>query len=128
MRNHSEVRKLRGRSAIDAAHTGVVGEDEARLDAEISMLYEVQRDEAAEIHTNYHVDRIFSSLVQRARDSGMKKEAIAKRVQNLDFVGVASQVAAGKLAEAAAVDALFRNLARTEAPGTVDDRYINFYG
>ena len=38
----SDTKKLRGRSAIQAAHEGKTGEDEARLDARISDLYGVK--------------------------------------------------------------------------------------
>ncbi|MCI0564992.1 MAG: hypothetical protein MN733_41525 [Nitrososphaera sp.] len=128
MRNYNRVRKLRGRSAIEMAHAGISGDDERRLDNTIRSLYSVESDEALEIHTNYHVDRIFSSLVRRAVGNGMKRETVAEKLKNLDFIGVARQVAAGKLAEAAAVEALFRELSRSEFRGNSDDRYINFYG
>jgi hypothetical protein len=129
MENKTSDRKLRGRSAIEAAHAGVSGHDETRLDATISMLYGVGSDEAAEIHTNYHVERIFLALEKRARENGMKREVLAERMQYLDIVGVASQVAMGKLAEAAAVDVLFRGLSTIESRGkAADDRYSNFYG
>jgi len=120
--------KLKGRSAIDAAHAGVVGEDEARLDAAISQIYGVESDEAAEIHANYHIDKILASLAKRAEENGMKRETLAKRVQNLNISGAAYQVAKGKLTEAAAVDALFRGLLVIESNGKADDRYVNFYG
>jgi hypothetical protein len=59
----------------------------------------------------------------------MKREVLAERMQYLDIVGVASQVAMGKLAEAAAVDVLFRGLSTIESRGkAADDRYSNFYG
>lgn len=118
--------KLKGRSAIEAAHLGVTGEDEARLDSTISQLYGVESDEAAEIHTNYHVDKILASLAKRAGRSGMKRETLAMRVQHLDISGTAYQVAKGKLTEAAAVDALFRGLATIESSGKADDRF-NIY-
>lgn len=120
--------KLRGRSAIEAAHSGVTGEDEARLDATISQLYGVETEEAAEIHANYHVDKILASLAKRAGENGMKRETLAQRVQSLDISGAAYQVAKGKLTEAAAVDALFRGLSTIESNGKADDRYVNFYG
>lgn len=114
--------KLQGRSAIEAAHAGVVGEDEARLDATISRLYGVESDEAAEIHTNYHVDKILALLAKRAGENGMKRETLAERVQN-DIFGAARQVAKGKLTETAAVDALFRGLSVMESNGKTDDRF-----
>lgn len=124
----NDLRRLRGKSAIDAAHEGISGEDEVRLDSAISTLYGVDGDEALEIHANYHIDRIFAQLIQRARQNGMKKNAIAKRLAGLDFNTIGSQVAVGKLAEAAAVELLFRQLANAESRTRPDDRYIQFYG
>lgn len=115
--------KLRGRSAIDAAHVGVTGEDEERVDATISQLYGVESDEAADIHANYHVDKIMASLAKRAAENGMKMETLAERVRHLDVSGAAHQVAKGKLTEAAAVDALFRGLLTIESRGKADDRF-----
>jgi len=123
-----EPRRLKGKSAIDAAHEGISGDDEIRLDTAISALYDVDNQEAADIHANYHIDRIFSSLVQRARENGMRKDAIAKRLASVDFAGVGSQVSKGKLAEAAALELLFRQLSNVESDGKHDDRYIQFYG
>jgi hypothetical protein len=120
--------KLRGRSAIEAIHIGVTGEDEARLDTAISRLYGVEGDEAAEIHANYHIDKILASLAKRARKNGMRRETLAERVDHLDVSGTAHQVAKGKLTETAAVEALFRGLSIIENNGNADDRYVNFYG
>jgi hypothetical protein len=118
--------KLKGRSAIDAAHVGMTGEDEARVDATISQLYGVESDEATDIHANYHIDKIMASLAKRAGENGMKMETIAERVRHLDVSGAAYQVAKGKLTEAAAVDALFRDLSTIESKGKADDRF-NIY-
>jgi hypothetical protein len=41
---------------------------------------------------------------------------------------MALQVAQGKIAEPAAVEVLFRSLARLETSGKVEDRYLSFYG
>jgi hypothetical protein len=124
----NDFRRLRGKSAIDAAHEGISGDDEVRLDSAISALYDVDSEEAADIHANYHIDRIFAALVQRARDNGMRKDAIAKRLATVDFSGIGSQVAKGKLVEAAALELLFRQLSSAESNGKPDDRYIQFYG
>lgn len=121
-------KRLRGRSAIEAAHQGLSGIDESRLEPAISALYGVDIDEALEIHTNYHLDRIFASLVQRAKQNGMSKPILAKRLAGLDFGWVANQVAKGKMAEAAAVEFLFRQLWQIESRGKVEDRYNQFYG
>ena len=120
-------KKIRGRNAIDQAHSGITGQDEARLDATISSLYGVENEEAAEIHANYHLERIFTSLERRARENGMKGETLAERVQYMDLYGIARQVAQGKMAETAAVDFMFRSLATMESKSG-DDRYVKFYG
>ena len=119
--------KLRGRSAIEVAHSDMVGEDEARLDTIISNLYGVDSEEAAEIHTNYHVDKIFSALAKRAREKGMNRQVLAERVRHLDISSAAYQVAKGKLTETAATDALFRMLSTLESNGKADDRF-SIYG
>ncbi len=124
----SSNNKLRGRSAIEAAHVGVTGEDEARLDATISQLYGVESDEAAEIHANYHIDKILESLTRRAGENGMKRQTLAERVQHLDILNTAHQVAKGKLTEAAAVDALFRSLSTIESGGKIEDDRFSIYG
>jgi hypothetical protein len=118
--------KVRGKSAIEAAHIGVIGEDEVRLDATISQLYGVEIDEAADIHANYHIDKILSSLARRARENGMRRETLAEGIKHLDVSGSAYQVAKGKMTEAAAVDALFRGLT-IESNGRTQDRF-NIYG
>jgi hypothetical protein len=123
----SDTKKLRGRSAIQAAHDGITGEDEARLDAIISNLYGVNIDEAEDIHLNYHVDRILATLGRRGGERGIKSNMLAERLQRLDLSGAAYQVAKGKLTEAAAIDALFRALAAMENPDK-HDRYVSFYG
>lgn len=127
MRSGVDVRRLRGRAAIEDAHSDVTLEVEPRLDSRIASSYGVDSEEAREIHTNYHVERIFLSLVRRGVASGMKREALAERLQNLNLVELASQVTTGKLSEAAAMDILFRVIARMESRGSVEDRYINFY-
>lgn len=119
--------KLRGRFAIEVAHSDVITEDEERLDATISNLYGVDREEAAEIHANYHVDNILAALAKRARENGMNRQVLAERAQHLDVSGAAYQVAKGKLTETAAVDALFRRLSTIESKGKADDRF-NIYG
>jgi hypothetical protein len=123
----SDAKKLRGRSAIQAAHGGITSEDEARLDLMISDLYGVDSDEAAEIHLNYHVDRMLASLLSRCSEKGIRAEMIADRLRYLDVSGSAYQVAKGRLSEAAAIDSLFRAL-RVLQSQDKDDRYINFYG
>lgn len=122
----SDAKKSRGRSAIQAAHGGIISEDEARLDLVISDLYGVDNDEAAEIHLNYHVDRLLAALARRSAERGIRSDAIGGRLGYVDVSGAANQVAKGRLSEAAAIDALFRSLLATENQGR-DDRYISFY-
>ena len=122
-----DTKKLRGRSAIHAAHEGKTGEDEARLDARISDLYGVKIDEAGDIHLNYHVDRILITLARRGGEKGMRSNELAERLRHLDLPSAAYQVTKGKLTEAAAVDALFRAIGAMENPDE-NDRYVNFYG
>ena len=124
--HESDDKKPRGRSAIQAAHGGVTSEDEARLDLMISDLYGVDGEEAAEIHLNYHLDRLVGGLVRRCSEKGVRTNAIADRIRYLNVSGCADQVAKGKLSEAAAIDALFRSLRAMENQAK-DDRYINFY-
>ncbi len=123
----TNAKKPRGRSAIQAAHGGVTSEDEARLDLMISDLYGVDGDEAAEIHLNYHLDRLVAALIRRCVEKGIRTDTIADRIRYVNVSGSADQVAKGKLSEAAAIDALFRSLRAMENQGK-DDRYINFYG
>ncbi len=123
----SDAKKPRGRSAIEAAHGDVISEDEARLDLMISDLYGVDSDEAAEIHLNYHVDRMLAAIARRCAEKGITTNTIADILRYLDFSAAAHQVAKGRLSEAAAVDALFRSLRAIENQDR-DDRYINFYG
>jgi hypothetical protein len=127
MQDSDDAKKLRGRPAIQSAHGGITGEDESRLDAIISDLYGVDIDEAAEIHLNYHVDRIVAGLARRSGEKGIKNSMFAERLQRLDVSGAAYQVAKGKLTEAAAIDALFRAVLGMENPDK-HDRYVSFYG
>ena len=123
----SDDKRPRGRSAIQAAHGGVTGEDEAKLDLMISDLYGVDSDEAAEIHLNYHIDRVLAALARRCAERGIRSDAIAERLRYLDVSGAANQVAKGRLSEPAAIDALFRAVRAVDNQDS-DDRYISFYG
>ena len=123
----SDDKRPRGRSAIQAAHGGVTGEDEAKLDLMISDLYGVDSDEAAEIHLNYHIDRMLAALARRCAERGIRSDAIADRLRYLDLSGAANQVAKGRLSEPAAIDALFRAVRAVDNQDS-DDRYISFYG
>ncbi len=120
--------RQRGKSAIHAAHADASREDEAKIGARISEIYRVGSEEAIEIHTNYHAERIFAGLERRARENGMTREALVEKAQHLAIHEAAYQVATGQLAEAAAIDILFRNLYIIESNGNDDDRYVNFYG
>lgn len=120
--------RQRGKSAIDAVHTDVSREDEAKIGAKISEIYRVDSEEATEIHANYHAERILAGLERRARENGMTRDALAEKMEHLAIPEAAYQVATGQLAEAAAIDILFRNLYIIESKGGDNDRYVNFYG
>ena len=122
--NHGQ----RGKSAIDAAHTGLAKEDESRFDAKISEIYGVDSKEAEEIHANYHEHRLIALLEKRAQEYGMAKEALHQKSEQLDWANISLQVSKGWLAEAAAVDIMFKNLYAMESNGRSNDRYVNFYG
>jgi hypothetical protein len=126
MMRDTNAKKLRGRSAIQAAHSGITYEDESRLDAVISSLYGVDIDEAAEIHLNYHVDRIVAALARRSEERGIRKSVFADRLERLELSAAAYEVAKGKLIEAGAIDALFRALVATENRGK-DHGHVSFY-
>jgi hypothetical protein len=123
----NNIKKLRGKPALEAAHVDLTDKDEARLDTLISDLYGVESDEAADIHASYHLERIFIAVEKRARKNGMTKDTLLHRMQYFDTSGTARQVARGRMTEAAAVDVLFRSVSRIESPYGYD-RYINFYG
>lgn len=125
---NADGRGQRGKSAIEAAHMGLQKDGEPKVDARISELYGVDSSEAVEIHADYHAHRIYSALERWARDNGMAKDIIEKKLEPLDIPGVANRVARGELAEPAAVDMLFRKLFAMESNGKDSDRYINFYG
>jgi len=125
---NADSRGQRGKSAIEAAHVGLQKDGEPKVDARISELYGVDSSEAVEIHTDYHAHRISSALERWARDNGMAKDVIEKKLEPLDIPGAANQVARGEVAEAAAIDMLFRRLFAIESKGSGMDRYVNFYG
>lgn len=124
----STTERQRGKAAIESAHAGIAQEEEEKVSNLISDAYGVDSAEALDIHTNYHVGRIISTLEKRARENGMGKDTFEAKLEDLNVANHAYQVATGHLAEAAAVDIMFRNLYRLESKGGDNDRYINFYG
>jgi hypothetical protein len=126
--HESTTERQRGKAAIESAHTGIALDEEEKISNLISNAYGVDSAEAIDIHTNYHVERLITALEKRARENGMAKETYDSKLQELDVADYAYQVATGHLAEAAAVDIMFRNLYKLESKGRDNDRYINFYG
>lgn len=125
-----EPSKLRGKSAIDISHKNILKEDEKRINIKISNLYGVDLDEAKEIHINYHLQRIFSLLLERAKKQGMTEYTFLDKVRDLDVQEFAYQVSMGELIEIAAAELLYRQLCDTfkiNNNRTTEDRYINFY-
>jgi hypothetical protein len=127
-----EPSKLRGKSAIDISHKSILKEDEKRINVKISNIYGVDLDEAKEIHINYHLQRIFSLLLERAKKQGMTESLFVDKVRDLDVQGFAYQVSMGELIEMAAIDLLYKQLCeiqnnRISNNVIREDRYINFY-
>jgi|SRR5205823_12611333 hypothetical protein len=129
---NTQPSKLRGKSAIDISHNNITKEDEKRINIKISDIYGVDLEEAAEIHINYHLHRIFLLLLDRAKKQGMIESVFVERVRHFDVQGFAYQVSMGELIEMAAIDLLYRLLSDTQNENSVnrirEDRYINFYG
>ena len=127
-----EPSKLRGKSAINILHKSILKEDEKRINVKISNIYGVDLDEAKEIHINYHLQRIFSLLLERAKKQGMTESLFVDKVRDLDVQEFAYQVSMGELIEMAAIDLLYKQLCEIQnniISNNVrrEDRYINFY-
>ncbi len=127
-----EPSKLRGKSAINILHKSILKEDEKRVNVKISKIYGVDLDEAKEIHTNYHLQRIFSLLLERAKKQGMTESLFVDKVRDLDVQEFAYQVSMGELIEMAAIDLLYKQLCEIQnnmiSNNVIrEDRYINFY-
>jgi hypothetical protein len=127
-----ESSKLRGKSAINILHKSILKEDEKRVNVKISNIYGVDLDEAKEIHANYHLQRIFSLLLERAKKQGMTESLFVDKVRDLDVQEFACQVSMGELIEMAAIDLLYKQLCEIQdnmiSNNVIrEDRYINFY-
>jgi len=127
-----EPSKLRGKSAINILHKSILKEDEKRVNVKISNIYGVELDEAKEIHTNYHLQRIFSLLLERAKKQGMTESLFVDKVRDLDVQEFAYLVSMGELIEMAAIDLLYKQLCEIQdniiSNNVIrEDRYINFY-
>ncbi len=127
-----EPSKLRGKSAINILHKSILKEDEKRVNVKISNIYGVDLDEAKEIHTNYHLQRIFSLLLERAKKQGMTESLFVDKVRDLDVQEFAYQVSMGELIEMAAINLLYKQLCEIQnnmiSNNVIrEDRYINFY-
>lgn len=127
--NHSKSQQ-RGRIALDLEHENILEEDERRIDTKICILYGVEAEEAKEIHANYHSDRLYFLLRDRARKHGMTESTFLEKLESLNFYPYAYMVSRGQLMEMAAVDILYKGLCNSEnhGPNDFDDRYISFYG
>ncbi|HYA82880.1 MAG TPA: hypothetical protein VEH06_05440 [Candidatus Bathyarchaeia archaeon] len=123
--DHSNSQQ-RGRAALDLEHENISGEDERRMDTRICIMYGVEADEAKDIHTNYHSNRLYSLLRDRARKHGMIESTFLERLKSLNVYHYAQLVSQGRLMEMAAVDVLYKGLYISEY--YQDDRYISFYG
>lgn len=121
--------KLRGKTAIDSAHKNTSIEDERRITNRISEIYGVTKEEASDIHTNYHQARIRNILRQRAKGQGMRDSTFEENMQRLNIIKYALSISRGELIEMAAGDILFKELSdmQKKNEGMSDDRYFNFY-
>ena len=131
--DHSHDRsnsQQRGRIALDLEHENILEEDERRIDIRICILYGVEAEEAKEIHTNYHSNRLYFLLRDRARKHGMTESTFLERLKSLNIYHYAYIVSRGQLMEMAAVDVLYKGLCNSEynEANNFDDRYISFYG
>ena len=127
--NRSKTQQ-RGRIALDLEHKNILEEDERRIDTKICVLYGVEAEEAKEIHANYHSDRLYFLLRDRARKHGMTEPTFLEKLESLNFYSYAYNVSRGQLMEMAAVDILYKGLCNSEnnGPNNFYDRYISFYG
>jgi hypothetical protein len=122
--------KPRGRVALDIWHTNISRDDEKRINFKISNIYKVDLEEAKEIHSNYHSNRILSLLLDWAKKHGMTESTFATGQRDLDIHELAYQVSMGELIEIAAAELLYRQLCdifKIDNNRTTEDRYINFY-
>ena len=121
--------KLRGKTAIDSAHKNTSIEDERRITNRISDIYGVTKEEASDIHTNYHQGRIRNILRQRAKGQGMRDSIFEENMRRLNIIKYALSISRGELIEMAAGDILFKELSdmQNKNEGMSDDRYFNFY-
>jgi hypothetical protein len=126
----SDRSNIRGKIALDIWHKSVLKDDERRINIKISNTYKVDTEEAKEIHTNYHSNRIMSLLLDWAKKHGMTESMFAANHRHLDLQEVSYQVSMGELIEIAAVEMLYKQLcddSNTNSSQTTEDRYINFY-
>ena len=79
----------RGRIALDLEHENILEEDERRIDTKICVLYGVEAEEAKEIHANYHSDRLYFLLRDRARKHGMTEPTFLEKLESLNFYSYA---------------------------------------
>jgi len=119
----------RGKTALDIEHRNILEVDEKRIDLRICALYGVNVEEAIEIHRNYHLQRIYILLKDRATKHGMTESTYLERLESLNLHYYASLVSRGELIENAAVDVLYKGLTPWKNDSTyLDDRYNSFYG
>jgi len=128
--SNSSDKHHKGKAALDMEHLGITKDDEKRINDKITRIYEVDENEASEIHANYHYSRIFSLLFNRARNHGMTQPTFVDRIKNTNIFDQAYMVSRGELIEMAAVDLLYRQLCiPADTQYAIDDRYLDgMYG
>jgi hypothetical protein len=130
--NHtnSDRSRPKGRVALDIWHRSISRDDEKRINFKISNTYKVDLEEAKEIHSNYHSNRILSLLLDWAKKHGMTESTFATCQLDVDVHELAYQVSMGELIEIAAAELLYKQLCdnfKMNNNHTTEDRYINFY-
>ena len=128
--NNSSLSEPRGKIALDIWHRSISKDDEKRINIKISKIYEVDLDEARDIHINYHLDRIISLLLNWAKKNGMTESTFVANLRDLDVQEFAYQASMGEVIEIAAVELLYKQLcdnSKVNSSQTREDRYINFY-
>jgi hypothetical protein len=128
--NNFRLSEPRGRIALDIWHRSISKDDEKRINIKISKIYEVDLDEARDIHINYHSDRIISLLLNWAKKHGMTESTFTANMRDLYVHELAYQTSMGEVIEIAAVELLYKQLRdnyKINGSQTSEDRYINFY-
>ena len=93
---------FKGKSALDALHEDMAKEKEKNLNLKISDMYDVDYEEANDIHINYHSLRL-KKMIQKSEILSSKSAFIES---HLDLKTLSTQVAFGEITENTCIDIL----------------------